>query len=224
MTIKFKNVTKFFEYKGNKNFVFENASCEIPTEGNLAVLGLDSSGKSAFMNLISGTLFPDSGKVKIDKERVSWQVAYKNCISLSLTGRENVEFITLLQESAPQKRKKIREFIYDFCNIEDKLDIPFRIYSKSIKARLYFATCLAFDFDTYILDDFSYEEDTFLYNNAEKFIKEERPNSRVIFTSKDLKKLEEKADIAVLIKDKKIYCYDRPAGAITDYKRMLDSK
>lgn len=62
MQIFSKNIT--FSYPEKDNFSFPDLSLARGEE--LLVLGKSGSGKSTFMNILSGLLRPDSGKVEID--------------------------------------------------------------------------------------------------------------------------------------------------------------
>ena len=54
-----------FRYKNSKKFALENVSLHIPHGQKIAVLGKSGAGKSTFLQLIYGSLIPDTGSVTI---------------------------------------------------------------------------------------------------------------------------------------------------------------
>lgn len=68
--VQFKNVS--FSYRNNKErFVVKDLSVEIAKGEKVGILGLSGSGKSTFINLISGLLEPVEGSISINGELLS---------------------------------------------------------------------------------------------------------------------------------------------------------
>lgn len=61
VAIHVESITKSFE--GKK--LFEDFSCDIPPGAVVGIIGPNGAGKSTFLNLITGKLKPDSGKIEI---------------------------------------------------------------------------------------------------------------------------------------------------------------
>jgi capsular polysaccharide transport system ATP-binding protein len=218
--IEFQNVTKYFEHKGHKKYLLKDASCIIPDNKNLVVLGENGAGKSVFINLMSNASFPNSGKV-ITNESISWPVVHKAALINNMTGKENVEFVCMIMHADRHKRKRIQDFIQEFTELGKYYNIEVKTYSKSMRARLSFAICFAFEFDTYLLDDFSFQSDSILAEKAEKFIEENRKHSRFIIATKSLKRIREECHCAVLIKDNQLIYYDNITTAVEECKKMF---
>ena len=70
--IKFENVD--FIYPGKKNPVLKKINLNIPNKGIICVLGTSGSGKSTFLNLITGLIKPTSGKILVDEKDISLNV------------------------------------------------------------------------------------------------------------------------------------------------------
>ncbi len=221
--IKFDNVTKYFEHKGQKKYILDGASCTIPSGGNIVVLGKDGTGKSVLMKLIGSSAFPDKGSVTTD-ERISWPVGFKGNLINNLSGRENVEFVCMLMESDSKKRRAIQQDIQDFVEMDKYYDMPSKTYSKSMKARLSFAMTFAFDFDTYLVDDFQFSDDSIMADKAEDYIRSYRPNSRLLIASKSLREIRETCKSGLVIKDHKLFFYDNVEAAVEEYRKMFKNE
>jgi len=64
--IELKNIT--FSYDNEKK-IFENLNIIIPKKSCIGIKGLNGSGKSTFVDLISGLLKPNSGEIFIDEKK-----------------------------------------------------------------------------------------------------------------------------------------------------------
>lgn len=66
MNIKISGVSKSFKNSSGKMLeVIKNMSIEIPTSSVLKIEGASGSGKTTLMNVLSGLISPDKGKVEI---------------------------------------------------------------------------------------------------------------------------------------------------------------
>jgi capsular polysaccharide transport system ATP-binding protein len=217
--IEIKNITKFFEHKGKKKYIFQDASCTIPSEGNLFIFGKEGAGKSVLCKMLSSSVFPDKGNINI-QEKISWPVGFRGALINNLTGRENIDFVCMIMGYNFKQRAEVHKFVQDFTEIGKDYEMPSKTYSNSMKHRINFAATFAFEFDSYILDDVSLSSDSVIAEKAEDFIKNNRQNSRLIFVTKSLKTME-KCKSAVLIKDKKLVFFNNTELAIEEYRKMF---
>lgn len=87
--IKVSNIMKSYGNGGNKNQVLRGINLEI-IDGNFTViLGASGSGKSTFLNVISGLERPDSGNIKYD----TLDITKLSDAELTKFRKENVGFI-----------------------------------------------------------------------------------------------------------------------------------
>ena len=56
----------FFRYENKKN-IFKDLNISIPKNSCIGIKGSNGSGKSTFVDIISGLLKPTSGKILIDE-------------------------------------------------------------------------------------------------------------------------------------------------------------
>ena len=80
--IKLDNVTKKYKKKNylGKTYItyaLDNVSLEIEEGKITAVLGINGSGKSTMLKVISGLIHPDAGKVSIDGEKIDESIYNK---------------------------------------------------------------------------------------------------------------------------------------------------
>ena len=62
--IKFEDVS--FKYNNSKNYILENLNLQINEGEFISIIGKNGTGKSTFLNLISGIVKPSKGNILID--------------------------------------------------------------------------------------------------------------------------------------------------------------
>ena len=68
--IKVKDIVKSYGTGENRFQVLKDISLDIEDKDFVVILGASGSGKSTFLNVISGLERPDSGKVFYDEHRI----------------------------------------------------------------------------------------------------------------------------------------------------------
>ena len=86
MDIVFENVTK----KIGRNIVVDNASFTIKSNSITGLKGINGSGKTMIMRLISGLIYPTSGKVFIGNKKLGEDISFPDSIGIML---ENPAFL-----------------------------------------------------------------------------------------------------------------------------------
>lgn len=69
--IKIENVRKSYGAKDNKFEVLKGISLDIEDNDFVVLLGASGSGKSTFLNIISGLEHPDSGNIRYDEKNIT---------------------------------------------------------------------------------------------------------------------------------------------------------
>lgn len=113
-------------------------SFDIKAGESVAVLGRNGAGKSTLVKIITGVVFPTSGKVTV-KGRVSALLELTAGFDLEFTGRENIHLKASLLGLSRQQIKAIEDDIIEFAELDEYIDQPVRTYSSGMRARLGFA-------------------------------------------------------------------------------------
>ena len=115
-----------------------NVSFEVKKGEVLGIVGLNGSGKSTMLKIISGIMKPTEGSAEIFGS-LSPLIELGAGFDPDLTGRENI----FLNGSRPGYSKQFMESIYDeiveFAELQDFIDIQIKNYSSGMQARLGFA-------------------------------------------------------------------------------------
>lgn len=177
--IELQHVHKSYPLKEGKHVVLNDINLRIEEGRSLAILGLNGAGKSTLIRIIGGAEPPDSGRV-IRTSRVSWPIGFSGGFHGSLTGRENLRFVSRIYGA---DIKKVTEYVEDFAELGPYLDMPIKTYSSGMKSKLAFGLSMAISFDFYLIDEAFSVGDASFRAKAAKALKERTAQSTLIFVS-----------------------------------------
>ena len=129
------------------SFVLERGHC-------LGVIGANGAGKSTLLKLITGTLQPSTGGVRLaGNGRVTAILELGAGFHPDFTGRENLRFASALIGISPAQAARLEDSIIAFAEIEDAIDRPVKTYSSGMAVRLAFSLATAVEPDVLIIDE-----------------------------------------------------------------------
>lgn len=154
IAIQFKNVSKKYKlYRSDKHRLLGIFSRKVPfkevyaNDGlsfkvrrgeAVAILGKNGAGKSTMLKMITGVVFPTSGKITVNG-RVSALLELTAGFDAEFTGRENVRLRGQIWGLSKDEIAELEEQVVEFADIGDYIDQPMRTYSSGMKARVGFA-------------------------------------------------------------------------------------
>ncbi|MBQ3195112.1 MAG: ATP-binding cassette domain-containing protein [Clostridia bacterium] len=187
--IVFENVTKSFDGKN----VLSSLSFEVKQREMLAIMGPSGCGKTTILNLILGSLKPDSGKISVPKK--ASVVFQEDRLFEEFSALSNVEAII-----PPRQDKEHCAAILNALGIED-LKKPVRKLSGGMKRRVAIARALAIEADFYVLDEpfKGLDEDT--KDEVIAFVKERLEGKTVVVVTHQ-KDEAEKLNARIMLLDK----------------------
>lgn len=147
--IKLENVVKEYKSRNGKHVILDRLNFEVNYGDHLGILGRNGSGKSTLIRIISGQETPNLGFVKREMS-VSWPLAFSGCFQGSLTGYDNLKFISRIYGV---DFNAIKGYVEDFSELGSYMREPVKTYSSGMQARLAFALSLAIEFDCYLIDE-----------------------------------------------------------------------
>jgi len=115
-------------------------------------MGLNGSGKSTTLKLVSGVLEPDEGRV-LTRGRVAGLIEVGAGFHPDLTGRENV-FLNAAILGMTEKETRARfDEIVAFSEIGDFIDQEVKHYSSGMFMRLAFSVAIHVELDVLLVDE-----------------------------------------------------------------------
>jgi capsular polysaccharide transport system ATP-binding protein len=217
--IRVNNLTKSFRYQGKRAVVLDNLNFTISTGESVAILGRNGAGKSTLLRLLGGIDLPDSGTIESDVS-ISWPVGGKSGFQGSLTGRENVAFVSRIYSSKQEMAQRIRD-VEAFAELGPYFDRPFRTYSKGMRARVAFGLSMAFQFDVYLIDEVTGAGDQRFREKSMRILRERKKHSDFLMVDHNLWGLKLHCDRAFILEKGKIQEFDSVHEAVEAHNEML---
>ena len=167
-SIEIRNVS--FSYFNNKNTIFENINIRFNKNECIGIVGKNGSGKSTFLNLLSGLIKPSQGQIIIDNvydlysNRVKWieKISYvqQNIFLLNSSIKDNITLSSNDSEINDSQYHKIlsilrlEEYFKDLPHkLNTKVGIDGISLSGGQKQLISLARALYKDSDILILDE-----------------------------------------------------------------------
>ncbi|OMH27056.1 ABC transporter ATP-binding protein [Tersicoccus phoenicis] len=130
----------------------DDVSFDVHEGEAVALLGLNGSGKSTMLKMISGVMMPDSGLVAT-RGRVAGLIEVGAGFHPDLTGRDNVYLNgAILGMTASELDEKF-DAIVEFSEIGQFIDTEVKFYSSGMYLRLAFAVAIHTTPDVFLVDE-----------------------------------------------------------------------
>ena len=220
--IEVKNLTKSYVHKGERIKIFENISFKIERGESVALLGRNGAGKSTLLRILGGIDVPDSGTINSDVS-ISWPVGLVGGFQGSLSGRENVIFVSKIYAGNDPEiiQEKVRR-VEEFAELGVYYDRPFRTYSSGMRSRVTFGLSMAFDFDVYLMDEVSSAGDERFRKRSRDRLEELNKKADFMLVDHNLWGLEFHCNRALLLHDGKLMQFNNLQNAIRRHKKLLE--
>ena len=148
----------------------------------LGLIGHNGAGKSTLLKILNGLINPDSGKV-VMRGRVGALIELGAGFNPVLSGRENIyNNGAILGFTRTEINEKL-QYIIEFAELEEFIDMPVRNYSSGMKVRLGFAVAAQMEPDVLIIDEVLAVGDLGFVLKCFKTIDAILPNTAIIFVS-----------------------------------------
>jgi lipopolysaccharide transport system ATP-binding protein len=209
----------------NRFDVIRDVSLEILPGETVGLIGRNGAGKSTLLKLIAGIYKPDAGRVVLNG-RVAALIELGAGFHPDFTGRENVLISGVILGLTRREVRERFDAIVAFSEIGDFIEAPVRTYSSGMFMRLAFSLAIHVDPDVLLVDEVLGVGDEAFQRKCRAAI-EARIRSRrltTVIVSHDLKMIASLCDRAVLIDPPFARAYGDPAGAIAEFRRILDAK
>lgn len=218
--IRFENLTKSYIVQGTRKMVIDGLNTELPTGKSLALLGLNGAGKSTLMQLIAGTMRPDSGRVVSDGS-ISWPVGFGGSFHPDLTGAQNVRFIARIYGVDTDE---LIAFVEAFAELGKHFNMPVRSYSSGMRSRLTFGASFGIQFDTYLVDEVTAVGDYAFREKSRALFQERMKTSSAILVSHEMEQIRTFCDAAVLLEDGHLTYFEDVEQAIQAHLEVIKQK
>ena len=193
---KLESLKEYFLHLVTKKLMYEdfvaldNVSFNIKKGDVFGLVGLNGSGKSTMLKIISGILTPTKGTVKT-VGTIAPLIELGAGFDLDLTARENIYLNgSVLGYSKKFMDEKFQEIV-EFSEMQEFLDTPMKNYSSGMVARIGFAIATMTKPDILIVDEILAVGDFRFQEKCEKRINEMiSDDTTVIIVSHSIEQIE----------------------------------
>ncbi|MFZ0099704.1 MAG: ABC transporter ATP-binding protein [Gemmobacter sp.] len=216
--IRFEHLTKSYPTPWGRKVVIDDLNLELPSGKALGLLGRNGAGKSTLMQIVAGTLPPDSGRV-ISDGTISWPIGLGGALHPDMTGAQNVRFIARIYGIDSDS---LCAFVQDFAELGAHFQMPLRSYSSGMRSRLAFGASMGIPFDTYLVDEVTSVGDARFRAKSKAIFRERMKTSGAIMVSHNMKELQEFCDAGLVLENGRMYYFERLDAAIRLHKRLME--
>jgi capsular polysaccharide transport system ATP-binding protein len=215
--ITLDRVSKVYRTRSGRKTVLDNVSVTFESGQNFGVLGVNGAGKSTLIRLIAGSEIPDFGVVRRNA-RVSFPLGFGGTFHGALSGRENVAFVARIYGAG---MRSVLRFVEEFSELGEYLHMPVNTYSAGMRARLAFATCLALDFDLYLIDEVTEVGDQRFRQKCADAFRERMQRSDIILVTHNIHTLRQYCERGAILANGELTLFDDIDTALGRYHRMV---
>lgn len=202
--ISVKNVSKRYRTNSGWKTVLKDINFELKKGEKVGILGRNGAGKSTLIRLMSGVEPPTSGE--IDRQMsISWPLAFSGAFQGSLTGMDNLRFVSRIYGA---DFDYVKSFTEEFSELGEYLYEPVKTYSSGMKARLAFALSLSIEFDCYLIDEVIAVGDARFAAKCKQELFEKRKDRSLILVSHSTAAIKEYCDSAMVLKEGIMHKFD----------------
>lgn len=215
----------FSSIKPVKNVeVLQDISFSIAPGEALGIVGHNGAGKSTLLKIITGTLAPTTGAVRLEG-RVYAILELGMGFNHELTARENVLHVSGLMGISQDEILGVMPAIEAFAEIGSYFDQPMRQYSSGMHMRVAFALATAIRPDILIVDEALSVGDTYFQHKSFERIRQFRAQgTTLLFVSHDKSAILSLCDRCVLLNQGKLLMDGEPSAVMDYYNSLIAEK
>lgn len=207
--------------KYREHYALHDVNFNIHEGECVGIIGVNGSGKSTILKIITGVLAPTTGEVKVNG-RISALLELGAGFNTEYSGLENVYLNgTMIGFSEEEIDAKLDD-ILAFADIGDYIHQPVKTYSSGMFVRLAFAVAINIDPEILIVDEALSVGDVFFqakcYHKFEEFKKQ---GKTILFVTHDLSSVSKYCDRVILLNKGVKLDEGSPKEMVDLYKQLL---
>lgn len=170
----------------------------------VAILGMNGSGKSSILKVISGN-YPIHAGSRDVSGIVAPLIEMGAGFDAEVSGRKNIRLTYAFRGKLRDYNKDVEAKIIEFSELEEKIDLPLKTYSTGMRARLAFASAIFQDPDILLIDEIFATGDAGFIEKSMRLLKQKVENVSIsVMVNHELHEILELCNRAVVVHHGKI--------------------
>lgn len=187
----------------------------------LGIIGVNGSGKSTILKIITGVLTPSSGTVET-KGKISALLELGAGFNMEYTGIENIYMNGTMMGYTKKEMDEKLPSILEFADIGDFVYQPVKSYSSGMFVRLAFALSISVEPDILVVDEALSVGDIFFQAKCYKRMEELKQNgTTIILVTHDMGSVMKYCDRTILLNKGVMVGEGKPGQMVDLYKKIL---
>ena len=200
-----------------KHWVLRDVSFAVNKGEMLGLIGVNGSGKSTTLKLISQIIEPTSGCVDV-RGRVSALLELGAGFHPDLTGRENIHLNGSIMGLTRKEIRRKFDDIVSFSELESFIDVPVRHYSSGMYMRLGFSVAVHADPELLLVDEVLAVGDQAFQVKCLREVRElKRKGTTILFVSHDMEAIRTLCDRAMWLDGGGVHADGAPEQVVEQY-------
>lgn len=205
-------------------WVLKNVNFTIEAGQAIGIVGQNGAGKSTLLKMITGTLQPTEGSIKVNG-RIAAILELGMGFNPELTGRQNAYHAAGLMGYSAEQIRKVMPNIYEFAEIGHYFDEAVRTYSSGMQMRVAFAVATAFRPEILIVDEALSVGDAYFQHKSFNRIKEfQEQGTTLLIVSHDRASIQVLCDRAILLEKGTVIKDGAPEEVMDFYNALIAEK
>ena len=207
--------------KYREHYALHDISFDVHEGECVGIIGVNGSGKSTILKIITGVLSPTSGTVDVDG-RISALLELGAGFNGEYTGLENVYLNGTMIGFSKEEIDRRLDDILAFADIGDFINQPVKTYSSGMFVRLAFAVAINIDPEILIVDEALSVGDVFFQSKCfHKFEEFKEQGRTILIVSHDLSSIAKYCDRVLLLNKGRLLDQGSPKAMVDMYKQLL---
>lgn len=215
--IEFRDVSKHYLTPTSRKVIVDHLNLTLQSGAKIGILGRNGAGKSTLIGMIAGTVRPNAGEIR-RRGSISWPLGFAGSFANDLTGRQNVRFVARIYGIDTDT---LVDYVQDFAELGEFIDMPVRSYSSGMKARLAFGLSMGVSFDWYLVDEITAVGDTAFRKKSLSVFKSRLQDSGLLMVSHSTGTIRSYCTSGLVLEDGIAQYFENVADAIAAHGQNM---
>jgi ABC-type polysaccharide/polyol phosphate transport system ATPase subunit len=209
---------------GGWRWVLRDVDFTVEPGDAVGLLGANGSGKSTLLKVLTGVMYPHSGRVEV-RGRVGALIEVRAGIHTDLTGRENIYLYGALLGLSRREVARRFDDIVAFAELDEAIDRPLKYYSSGMEMRLGFAVAAFLEPDVLLVDEvLAVGDAVFQQKCLDRIRAVLAQGTTLVFVSHDLAAVEAMCRRGVWLEDGRVGADGPIRDALGSYRRYVEHR